>query len=1558
MLRKLLFLLFFLVFASNASAANYYVDCTSGNNAGTGSITSPWLTLARAVDPASNTLVAGDSVYFKGNCTTSSTNLNKWGPTGTVGNPISLKCWPNVDRASCKITGNIVQQDGFIRSYRTFEGFTLVGAIWWTGTSTTIRQVGMVVKGLDISGGGIDSAEPDSSNWAGIYLADSEDVVIEDNVIHGIQSSTTACLGGTNYCGSGVRFNRARRATVQNNHFYDNAVEGIADKESGEDNIVRRNLFDDNQIYHISMNNQGQGLRPQVYENVFYCSDYQPEGIHVTKNVDDADIYNNTFYACKNVLGVRNDIPSTSTEVSTGWEFYNNIVWTSTYPTSNDVSFWWAYDDQNIPTVLDYNSYYQTRWIENRYCSGSNNPSGSGCNEASYNVDQMNPTAFTNWKAKHTSLDQHSTISAATFASPSTMNFHLMPGSVGKKTGLGGVDMGAYPRGYDGTVIGPRRYFGNEVCGSGVDEDASGTDLACDGSDTDRDGFASTEDCDDTNRNIFPGRHTNVGCADGQYKTCQTNGTYTSCQNLSSYVCDIGSGNTYFISPSGSTSGGCGAYGAPCDWRCFSNSALSCYHAPAPGDCLVMRSGVYNSSWSSGGTTRMFYISNKDGTSSQPIMLTGAPGDGVVSIEGVGVSPTQVVPVSIDDSNFWIVRDIEVHGGYSNAGIFMNGGTDAEVFGTRVYDIDGNSDNNVSGIKLTAAHRSYVHHNESFDNYERAQPTDENNSQIIWFDSDYINTYDNVTYTTSHSPAGGYGIKVKHAGVNGGNAIKRNIIMNMGKAGIASSQPKFTISQNYLEDCNEENLGNSILIADLGGQSDMSEISLEFNTIVNGPFIQFDPTTDYAAISKPSLLARRNIVIDNRPTTYFSDGSDGFVRIRNYGNNTLYDDVVGQEKFRFRENCYHQSAGTALYFSVFGDAGSGNKGATYANYSAWAAAAFTGNTGGINSGELYETNSYNVNPVLNQYGKATATQCAIAGWNNDRYEICGDGIDNDLSGVYGHCKTGEVNAKTGKGCDLLCDGLDKDRDGYFSDGSGPLGSTDCDDTDRDIYPGVATSDDGGTTWKTCQSNGSYTSPSSSDWCPAGCTSCKYIDKTSGSNSNNGNTVATAWQNQLKFATYTSPPGGTHTPVAGQCFVFRNGTYNDTYTYNSNTVGLYWSVDGTNTDHIKLLVYPGHRAYFNSGGTSGTKKNPFQCDGCTYVDIDGLEFQNNYCDSSSIAPDAGCVSITNSSNMTLSRLKVSDSKCPHGNNCSGIALNTASSNVDIHHVMTWDNFDRLISGANNTEIVTFKGDDNTIRDSTFYRSPANYGVGPILKQKHAQQDGQLDLKRNSIYGGTQVVALSGPGYTINNNIIAECQDKAFYMADLGGETHMTGTMGIEYNTLVNCRPLTWNPETEYDTNGATAADRCSGTETIGTMNFRYNVVLDASVYNGDELNFFDFDRYGPDPLYTLSYGAGKFVANSNCYYNVRGNALRFNIYAANNGNTTCAGRGNSGTEYTSYATWLSGSGLDAASYNIDPVLNSYQKATATNCSTFGWNSNLGITAPPVIVRPNILSRRRF
>lgn len=557
-------------------------------------------------------------------------------------------------------------------------------------------------------------------------------------------------------------------------------------------------------------------------------------------------------------------------------------------------------------------------------------------------------------------------------------------------------------------------------------------------------------------------------------------------------------------------------------------------------------------------------------------------------------------------------------------------------------------------------------------------------------------------------------------------------------------------------------------------------------------------------------------------------------------------------------------------------------------------------------------------------------------------EICGDGVDNDASGTAGSCPGGSVDAIYSTGCDELCAAPDQDADGYATSGyTGPNSGVDCDDTRRDIYPGIST--DVGCSagsWRTCQSDGTFTSCSSSDWCPSACTAgCKYINRATGNNSNAG-TKASPWHNHTKF-TYN---GGGYTPSAGECFVFFDGTYSETTTYNSYDYGWLWNVDGDASNHIGVYNYPGEDAvYLDAGGTSGAPKMALACTaGCSYIDWQGVHVTGNYCNATSEIPDAGCMAWTvGPNNIVIRNTRFENNQCPHDINCSSLLIHDGASPINVHHNYFFNTYDPAESGENVAELTTFRTDGLTVVDNVGRKTDANRATGMIFKiNKHASAANAFEVKRNRLQNGSILIGTGGQSFSLESNVLTDCDDKAFWIKDYGGTSHFTGTMDLQYNTIINCRPLRYRPSEAWNANGSSAADVCSGDETLGTFRFRWNVIDDNSSYNGaaGELNVLDVDRYGPDGLYTAVIGAGKFVSTNNCY--LFDNTPYFQVYGSNGGTSACneSEQGLSGASYANWAAWT-GAGYDASSFNEDPTFDGDKIATSSNCLNKGWNVGL-------------------
>lgn len=518
-------------------------------------------------------------------------------------------------------------------------------------------------------------------------------------------------------------------------------------------------------------------------------------------------------------------------------------------------------------------------------------------------------------------------------------------------------------------------YTPGEICGDGVDNDSSGGDVLCGDSDLDRDSY--TTDCDDTNRNIYSGISITSGCSAGNYRTCQANGTYTSCSALSGFTCHSGSGSTYWIDDSVSTCASSNAYATPSDWRCFSDTGMANYHAPVAGDCFVFKTtGTYNSTWSSG--ANHIFVNNKDGTSSDHIKLMAAPGttwweNGLGN--GVYIAATNTGgggAVTFQDSDYIDVSGLEVVSvsGVQTVGIWFNAGGNVHAFNNAVHGIRGNQNNNLAGIRHNSGDVAEFDHNLVYNNYDSGNPTGENNANILVMDTNSYNVHDNVIYQPNGTDAA-VGFKQKHH-ATGTNYVQRNVIYGLYSFGVwIGGSSNVTVSNNYLEGNNRANSGSSMGILSTGAgvvANGYSNIVFEYNTIKNGPAFEVRPEDDATQLAANFATFRYNNFVDDRGTSYPGDGTDGFIRIAHYLSDAVYAELITAASLVISNNCYYNSASTAIFETVFGD-GAGN-GTTYSTCAAMIAG----------SGTIAHTSSFCENPTYDADHRGTSTNCSNKGW--------------------------------------------------------------------------------------------------------------------------------------------------------------------------------------------------------------------------------------------------------------------------------------------------------------------------------------------------------------------------------------------------------------------------------------------------------------------------------------------------------------------------------------------------------------------------------------------------
>lgn len=510
----------------------------------------------------------------------------------------------------------------------------------------------------------------------------------------------------------------------------------------------------------------------------------------------------------------------------------------------------------------------------------------------------------------------------------------------------------------------------------GRDTDLNGTvDNYCMGTcDEDFDGHFSLgspcfgDDCDDHNFWIYPGKWVDAGS--GNVKKCGVGGVYGSTVALSALTCSTGSGAKFYVAVGGSTAAGCGAIGTPCDYRCFSNSnGLACSHTPTVGDCIVQRGGTYTASYPDGIKTRQMYFQGRTG-----FTWISAPGESV-QITGAGSGAT---PIEFESSNNFAFggsdRPILVLGNFAGSAIFHDSsfGDTMENFVT--FNTDGASGDNVTGFKSngSASDNWHATHFFSYGNYRRADPRNENNTEVVVFRG----TGWSVEYATIWSTPGGgsRGLKLKHNDPSVSWTMRGLVIKDAYNAGLELMGGGGQIDTNFFLS-NSQNGGYGVELTGGSGVTDFSSDTVFEHNLVydSAAILVYDRDSDENTSVFGNFLARNNVFIDTRPTAYPVGGSDGFIGIcrsefaaSSKCSDALYNNIILGGKVIFTNNCHWTVPEVPPYYDVFGDNNTTVKGNRYTSFSQW-----------VNAG--WDTGSFNEDPLQNGLYLATSTHCSTFG---------------------------------------------------------------------------------------------------------------------------------------------------------------------------------------------------------------------------------------------------------------------------------------------------------------------------------------------------------------------------------------------------------------------------------------------------------------------------------------------------------------------------------------------------------------------------------------------------
>ena len=316
----------------------------------------------------------------------------------------------------------------------------------------------------------------------------------------------------------------------------------------------------------------------------------------------------------------------------------------------------------------------------------------------------------------------------------------------------------------------------------------------------------------------------------------------------------------------------------------------------------------------------------------------------------------------------------------------------------------------------------------------------------------------------------------------------------------------------------------------------------------------------------------------------------------------------------------------------------------------------------------------------------------------------------------------------------------------------------------------------------------------------------------------------------------------------------------------------------------------------------------------YIDLRGFIIQGGFHDGTIEGVEGAGIS-TDGDNHIFRANIVRNNEGPNSSNPCGVSLADSPTNVSVTHNRIYDNYDRT-AGTNQNEknICGYTGTGNDIAYNVVYNSAATTdadNAAGCIWWKHGQATASNTIHDNRMWNCKETaIGSMNDGTQIYRNLIVDSDFGVWLFWDWAGSYYVRDSL-IEYNTFKNTKAFRVDPEIVAGSPEAHI--------------FRYNVTSDNAASYGNETSMVTIHPYGTDANYTTWFSGGFFQINNNCYYNSLGTTLKFGLYESGQP---------SGASY-SFANWRGTAGLDTTSFNENPSLDTYHRATSTNCKNWGW-----------------------
>jgi parallel beta-helix repeat protein len=291
----------FLLAASTLNAATFYVS-TSGNDANTGSITSPF----RTINKAAGVVRPGDEVLVRGGVYAGLVSI---GSKGTASARISFRSYPGelavIDGAGTASGKDLVTL--YRAEYVDFSGFEVRNA-------TKIGVCGYASNNIRLTNNTVHGSVRNGIYFGYSSIGSSYDILIDGNrVYNNVLENQYQTMTGGGWAAT-VVVSRTERAQITNNRVHANYGEGI-DVLLSNTALVQKNVVYDNFSVGIYVDNGryvtiDQNLVYSSGDSRFFRGGYPAAGIQMA----------NETYSTQNLI---TDVTVTNNVVvNTRWGFY------------------------------------------------------------------------------------------------------------------------------------------------------------------------------------------------------------------------------------------------------------------------------------------------------------------------------------------------------------------------------------------------------------------------------------------------------------------------------------------------------------------------------------------------------------------------------------------------------------------------------------------------------------------------------------------------------------------------------------------------------------------------------------------------------------------------------------------------------------------------------------------------------------------------------------------------------------------------------------------------------------------------------------------------------------------------------------------------------------------------------------------------------------------------------------------------------------------------------------------------------------------------------------